>query len=38
LPSCGNEPSNGWDPDQQDPHVFGPPRSESVSHRYRSGS
>jgi hypothetical protein len=28
------------DPDQQDPHVFGPPAfgSESIKHRYGSGS
>jgi hypothetical protein len=27
-----------WDPDPQDPHVFGPPGSESISQRYGSGS
>ncbi len=26
------------DPDQQDPHVFGPPGSGSFSQRYGSGS
>jgi hypothetical protein len=26
------------DPDPQDPHVFGPPRSGSISQRYGSGS
>jgi hypothetical protein len=26
------------DPDQQDPHVFGPPGSGSISQRYGSGS
>ncbi len=26
------------DPDPQDPHVFGPPRSGAISQRYGSGS
>jgi hypothetical protein len=26
--------SSVWDPDPQDPHVFGPPGSGSISQRY----
>jgi hypothetical protein len=34
---CGRSVSVG-DPDPQDPHVFGPPGSGSISRRYRAGS
>ena len=36
LQCCGSDPNP--DPDPPDPHVFGPPRSGSISQSYGSGS
>jgi hypothetical protein len=38
MPQSGNRVYSSGDPDPQDPHVFGPTRSGSISQRYGSGS
>jgi hypothetical protein len=38
MPQSGNGVASVGDPDPQDPHVFGPPGSGSISQRYGSGS